>query len=132
KISVFNRGPEAAQIHLLPTLWYRNTWTWDQHETKPAMRRASGDSIQASHPQFGDYTLQCEGAAELLFTENESNAGRLWGEPNPAPFVKDAFHDYVIAGNKGAVNPAKSGTKAAAHYVLDVPAGQSKIVRLRL
>ena len=132
KISVFNRGPEAAQIHLLPTLWYRNTWAWDKSEPKPAMRQASENAIQASHPQFGDYTLQCEGASELLFTENETNAARLWRQPNPTPYVKDAFHEYVIAGNKDAVNPAKSGTKAAAHYVLDVPAGQSKVVRLRL
>ena len=76
--------------------------------------------------------LQCEGAAELLFTENETNAARLWGKPNPSPYVKDAFHEYVIAGKKDAVNPAKTGTKAAAHYVLDVPAGASKVVRLRL
>ena len=76
--------------------------------------------------------MQCEGAAELLFTENESNAGRLWGQPNPSPYVKDAFHEYVISGKREAVNPAKTGTKAAAHYVLNVPAGQSKVVRLRL
>ena len=76
--------------------------------------------------------MQCEGAAELLFTENETNASRLWGKPNPSPYVKDAFHRYVIAGEKDAVNPAHTGTKAAAHYVLDVPAGGSKVVRLRL
>ncbi|MFZ0707071.1 MAG: glucosidase [Candidatus Korobacteraceae bacterium] len=132
KISVFNRGPEAAQIHLLPTLWYRNVWSWDEHEPKPAVRQMGDNAIQASHPQFGEYTLQCDGATELLFTENETNAARLWGQPNPSPYVKDAFHEYVISGNKDAVNPAKSGTKAAAHYVLDVPAGQSKVVRLRL
>jgi hypothetical protein len=132
KISVFNRGPEAAQLHLLPTLWYRNTWSRDASEPKPAMRQLGDNAIQASHPEFGDYTLQCDGAAELLFTDNETNANRLWGQPNPAPYVKDAFHEYVIAGRKDAVNPAKSGTKAAAHYVLDVPAGQSKVVRLRL
>ncbi len=74
KISVFNRGPEAAQIHLLPTLWYRNTWSWDESEPKPAMRQMGDSAIQASHPQFGDYTLQCDGATELLFTENETNA----------------------------------------------------------
>ncbi len=132
KISVLNRGPEAAQIHLLPTLWYRNTWSWEESEPKPALRQMGDNAIQASHPQFGDYTLQCDGAAELLFTENETNASRLWGQPNPTPYVKDAFHEYVIAGKTDAVNPAKSGTKAAAHYVLDVPAGQAKVVRLRL
>ena len=103
-----------------------------RHEPKPAVRQMGDNAIQASHPQFGEYTLQCDGATELLFTENETNAARLWGQPNPSPYVKDAFHEYVISGNKDAVNPAKSGTKAAAHYVLDVPAGQSKVVRLRL
>ncbi len=132
KISVFNRGPEDAQIHVLPTLWYRNTWACDESEPKPVMRQMGDNAIQASHPEFGDYTLQCDGASELMFTENETNATRLWGQPNPTPFVKDAFHEYVIAGKTDAVNPAKSGTKAAAHYVLDVPAGQSKVVRLRL
>ena len=82
--------------------------------------------------QLGEYTLQCDGAPELLFTENESNAERLWGQPNPSPYVKDAFHRYVISGETDAVNPAKTGTKAAAHYVLEVPAGESKVVRLRL
>ena len=81
---------------------------------------------------LGDRTLQCEGAAELLFTENETNANRLWGQPNPSRYVKDAFHRYVIAGERDAVNPANSGTKAAAHYVLDASAGGSKVVRLRL
>jgi hypothetical protein len=132
RISVHNRGPEAAQIHLLPTLWFRNTWSWGDGEPKPGLRQLDGDKIQASHPQLGEYTLQCEGAAELLFTENETNASRLWGQPNPAPYVKDAFHEYAIAGKRDAVNPSKTGTKAAAHYVLDVPAGGSKVVRLRL
>ncbi len=86
----------------------------------------------ASHPKLGELTLQCEGAAELLFTENESNASRLWGQPNASPYVKDAFHRYVISGEKEAVNPAHDGTKAAAHYVLEVPAGGSSVVRLRL
>ena len=86
----------------------------------------------ASHPKLGELTLQCEGAAELLFTENESNANRLWGQPNASPYVKDAFHRYVISGEKDAVNPAHTGTKAAAHYVLEVPAGGSSVVRLRL
>ena len=132
RISVHNRGPEAAQIHLLPTLWFRNTWSWGDGEPKPVLRQIGNASIVASHPKLGERTLQCEGAAELLFTENETNASRLWGQPNPSPYVKDAFHRYVIAGEKDAVNPAQTGTKAAAHYVLDVPAGGSKVVRLRL
>ncbi len=132
RISVFNRGPEAAQIHVLPTLWFRNTWSWGDDDPKPVLTQVDGGRIHASHAKLGDYTLQCENATELLFTENESNAKRLWGQPNPSPYVKDAFHRYVISGESGAVNPAKAGTKAAAHYVLDVPAGGSKVVRLRL
>ena len=132
KISVHNRGPEAAEVHVLPTLWFRNTWTWEEGEPKPILVQVRDGTIHASHPKLADYTLQCEGVPELLFTENESNAGRLWGLPNPSPYVKDAFHEYVIAGKREAVNPAKTGTKAAAHYVLDVPAGGSKVVRLRL
>jgi hypothetical protein len=132
KISVHNRGPEAAQIHVLPTLWFRNTWSWEEGEPKPVIRQADTEAIRASHPQLGEYSLQCEGAGELLFTENESNNSRLWGQHNASPYVKDGFHEYVVAGNGNAVNPAKTGTKAAAHYVLDVPAGGSKVVRLRL
>jgi hypothetical protein len=132
RISVYNRGPEAAQIHLLPILWFRNTWSWGDKEPKPVLEEIDRATLRASHAKLGERTLQCDGAAELLFTENESNAGRLWGQPNSSPYVKNAFHRYLIGGEKEAVNPAKSGTKAAAHYVLDVPAGGSKIVRLRL
>ena len=132
KISVFNRGPEAAQVHVLPTLWFRNVWSWGDDDPKGILRQIDRQSISAAHPHLGEVTLQCEGATELLFTENESNANRLWSQPNPSPYVKDAFHNYVIAGEKGAVNPAKTGSKSAAHYILDVPAEGSKIVRLRL
>jgi hypothetical protein len=132
RISIHNRGPEAAQIHLLPTLWFRNTWSWGRGRSEPALGQISSSTIVASHPKLGEHRLECEGAAELLFTENESNANRLWGQPNSSPYVKDAFHRYLIAGEKQAVNPAKSGTKAAAHYVLQVPSGGSKVVRLRL
>jgi len=132
RISVHNRGPEAAQLHVLPTLWFRNTWSWGDDETKPVMSQAAENRIHASHSQLGIYTLQCEGAKELLFTENESNFRRLWGQANPTPYVKDAFHEYVISGASDAVNPSKTGTKAAAHYVLDVPARGSKVIRLRL
>ena len=131
-ISVHNRGPEAAQLHVLPTLWFRNTWFANPGEPKPALQALTSTDIRASVPELGQYTLQCEGASELLFTENDSNATRLWDQPNATPYVKDAFHEYVIAGNKEAVNPAHTGTKAAAHYLLDVPAGQAKVIRLRL
>ena len=131
RITVHNRGPESAPLHVLPTLWFRNTWSWEE-QPKPSLREAGPGVIQATHDALGDYWLQCEGAKELLFTENESNASRLWGQPNATPYVKDAFHEYVISGRREAVNPGKTGTKAAAHYVLDVPAGGSRTVRVRL
>ena len=131
-ITVHNRGPEAARLRLLPTLWFRNTWSWGVDDQKPSLREVKPGVIQASHHELGETWLYCDGAAELLFTENESNADRLWGQPSASPYVKDAFHTCLISGRGEAVNPAKVGTKAAAHYVLDVPAAGSQTVRLRL
>jgi hypothetical protein len=131
RVSVHNRGKEAARLQLLPTLWFRNTWSWGDEGPKPILREAGG-AIVASHPELGEYTLSCDGAPELLFTENESNAQRLWGQANPTPYVKDAFHRYVISGERDAVNPGKTGTKAAARYILEVPAGGHELVQLRL
>jgi hypothetical protein len=131
RISVHNRGPETAQIHLLPTLWFRNTWSWGEAGPKLGLTGCDG-GIGAEHSLLGKVTLECEAAGELLFTENESNAVRLWGQPNPSPYVKDAFHEYVIHGKREAVNPSRTGTKAAAHYVLDVPPNDARVVRLRL
>jgi hypothetical protein len=131
RVSVHNRGPEAAVMHLLPTLWFRNTWSWGDDTPKPMLGAVDG-SVVATHPELGNYTLSCDGKPQLLFTENESNAARLWGQPNPTPYVKDAFHRFVIAGEAGAVNPAKNGTKAAAYYRIKVPAGGSEVVCLRL
>ena len=135
RITVHNRGPEAARLRVLPTLWFRNTWTWawsDDDHRKPELREARPGAIRATHHEIGDYWLYCDRFPELLFTENESNAQLLWGEPNASPYVKDAFHRYIISGRSEVVNPAKTGTKAAAHYVLDVPGGGSQTVRLRL
>ena len=131
KITVHNRAPQAADLWLLPTLWFRNTWATGQ-TSKPSMRQIDGGRVLASHSILGDVSFNCEGCTELLFTENESNAKRLWGEENPIPYVKDAFHEYVISGNKDAVNPLRTGTKAAALYRLQIPAGGSQVVRLRL
>jgi hypothetical protein len=131
RVTVENRGKEAARLQLLPTLWFRNTWSWGDEGDKPVLREKGG-AIVASHPELGDYTLSCGGAPELLFTENETNVQKLWGQPNATPYVKDAFHRYVVSGEKGAVNPAKTGTKAAARYLLDVPPGGSQSVQLRL
>ncbi len=141
RITVANRGLQAATLHLLPTLWFRNTWSWEPSaaagEGKPTLRAAGTDAIAAEHPTLERFRLAAEtqaaGAAPtLLFTENESNAQSLWGAPNRGPYVKDAFHDYVIGNRAAAVNPARVGTKAAFHYVLAVPARGTLTVRLRL
>jgi hypothetical protein len=131
RISVHNRGPEASQLHVLPTLWFRNTWSWEASVAKPSLR-ANGNAIRAAHNELGEHLLLCDGNPELLFTENDSNCQRLWGQPNASPYVKDAFHRVVVGGDRAAVNPEKTGTKAAAHYLLDVPAGGHRIVQLRL
>ncbi len=132
RVTVHNRGPEAARLRLLPTLWFRNTWSWGEDDRRPSLREVAPGAIQASHHDLGDTWLYCDGGPELLFTENESNAQHLWGRPNASPYVKDAFHTVLIEGRGDAVNPARTGTKAAAHYILDVPGGGSQTVRLRL
>ncbi len=136
RITVANRGPDDATLEVLPTLWFRNTWSWTENATRPVIAAGPGDGglaqIIAEHRSLGEYRLCCEGAPELLFTGNETNTERLFGVPNVEPFVKDAFHDYVIDGRATAVNPARRGTKAAARYRLAVPAGGERVVRLRL
>jgi hypothetical protein len=132
RITVHNRGAETARLRVLPTLWFRNTWSWGEDNRKPSLRESGAGVIEATEDELGNYWLHCDGAPELLFTENESNAQRLWNQPNSSPYVKDAFHAYVISGKTDAVNSAKTGTKGAAHYFLEVPAGGSKAVRLRL
>jgi len=137
RITAWNRGPETAPLHLLPTLWFRNTWSWDRGAEHPKLTRghsSHGEAvIQAEHPALPHpYRLACDGAPDLLFTENETNSQRLYGSPNGHGFVKDAFHQYLVHGERAAVNPAKAGTKVAAHYALQVPSGQSVWVRLRL
>jgi hypothetical protein len=132
RITVHNRGPESARLRVLPTLWFRNTWSWRVDDRKPTLREATNGLVEATHHDLGTYWLHCDGAPELLFTENESNNQRLWNQPNASPFVKDAFHSYVVSGRRDAVNPDRQGTKVAAHYALDVPAGGSQTIRLRL
>jgi hypothetical protein len=136
RITATNRGPDPAPIHLLPTLWFRNTWSWDPGAKRPRLARAAeagAAAVIAEHPEMdGLYRLSCEGEPELLFTENESNFRKLYGGDNPSPYVKDAFHERVIHGNRDAVNPAGEGTKAAAHYRLVLEPGASAVVRLRL
>ena len=137
KISVSNRGPEAATLHLLPTLWFRNTWSWDVGVHRPRLRgtdRPDGTKvITVENPALpGAYRLFVENASTVLYTENETNRRRLYGTENSDLYVKDAFHDYVVHGKKNAVNPVHEGTKAAPHFVLEVPAGHTAVVRLRL
>jgi hypothetical protein len=136
RITVANRGPETATIHLLPTLWFRNTWSWWPEVEKPRLAAAKGTSgasiVAASHQELGDRWLYCDGAPPLLFTENDTNTERLLDRPNASPYVKDAFHAFVVHGTTDAVNPEAVGTKAAAHYRLEVGAGQSVTVRLCL
>jgi hypothetical protein len=141
RITVVNRGPEPARLHLLPTLWFRNTWSWGRtgegYWPRPTLRRAGPGLLEAHHASLGRYVLEAAsgpgGAVpELLFTENETNTERLFGVANSVPWVKDAFHRYVVGGESDAVNPDGSGTRAAAHYVLDLPPGGQATVRLRL
>ena len=132
EITVCNRGPEAATLHVLPTLWFRNTWSWGNGATRPSLRRTAQGVIAATHPVLGERFFSCDGAEALLFTENETNTERLSGTPNRTPYVKDAFDNYLVHGRRDAVNPEQAGTKAAAHYPLTVGAGQSATLRLRL
>jgi len=133
-ITVHNRGPEPAAIHLLPTLWFRNRWSWGEDCPRPSLESIAAPSavVRAVEADLGEFYLHCDGKPSLLFTENETNAKRLFGSENCTPFVKDGINGYLIHGETNAVNPALKGTKAAAHYHLTVAAGKSEVVRLRL
>jgi len=136
RITAHNRGPEPAELYLLPTLWFRNTWCWTGGPRRPQLTQINGVKeaavIEAVHDQYGRRWLLCEGTPELLFTENETNATRLYGAENPTRFVKDGINDYVVNGDRRAVNPAQVGTKAAAYYRLEMASGESATLRLRL
>ena len=136
QITVHNRGPEAAEIHLLPTLWFRNQWSWQGPTDRPHLEQvggmAAGPAIEAVHPRLGTRYLYCEGEVPVLFTENETNTQRIFGVANCTPYVKDSINDCIVHGQTGAVNPECKGTKAAPHYQLTIKPGQSQVVRLRL
>ena len=143
KITVTNRGPEAANCYVLPTLWFRNTWSWGYEKGpmgdvpgKPRLSQiedaAGNAAVEARHPAAGNYYLYAEKAESLLFTDNETDSARIGGSSNGNPYVKDAFHRYLINGEKEAINPAREGTKVAALYSGDIAAGQSRVLRLRL
>jgi hypothetical protein len=135
QITAWNRGPEAAPLHVLPTLWFRNTWSWGP-AGKPNLAQAACPNgtraIAASHSDLGEYFLYCEGNVPVLFTENETNNQLLFGTANAGPYVKDGFHGYLIRGDQDAVNPAQAGTKAAPHYTTTVQPGKAATIRLRL
>jgi hypothetical protein len=135
RITVANRGPEAAAIHVLPTLWFRNTWSWKQRGGKPSLqgsRAGSASVVSATHAELGEYRLYCADAPELLFTENETNSERVFGTPNASPYVKDGIENYILRGIRGAVNPLQTGTKASAHYLVTIGGGSSVSIDLRL
>ncbi len=146
RISATNRGPETAPLHLLPTLWFRNTWTWGYDDRRPELTTielneqgqvgstpsSSTRLVRAAHHELGEYWLACEGVPELLYTENESNAQRLWGVENRAPFVKDGINDTVVNRAEGRLNPQGVGTKVAVHYPLVIVPDETKTVLLRL
>ncbi|HEY0320345.1 MAG TPA: hypothetical protein VGC66_05180 [Pyrinomonadaceae bacterium] len=135
QINVTNRGAEPSEIHVLPTIWFRNTWVWNGEKAKPVLRRgdAAKESavVEALHEKYGLRKLYCEGTPELLFTENETNVRRLFNTTNRSPYVKDGINDYVVSGAVDAVNPEQVGTKAAAHYRLTIAPGETATVRLR-
>jgi len=136
QVTAVNRGPEAAPLDLLPTLWFRNTWAWGSDERRPRLRAADpvagGLAVEATHPTYGRRWLLCGGVPALLFTENETNARRLWGVDNPTAYVKDGIHDAVVDGRTDAVNPDGHGTKVAARYRAQLGPGEALTVRLRL
>ena len=136
QINVCNRGPEVAAVHVLPTLWFRNLWSWWPDSPRPSLMEATTQAgvhvVAASEAEIGDYFLYCEAKPPLLFTENETNNKRLFGASNATPYVKDGINDFVVAGKQDTVNPRQTGTKMAAHYTLDVGPGRTEVVRLRL
>ena len=142
RITVHNHGPAAAPLHVLPTLWFRNTWSWGRDEVRPGLsevRRGLHNAsegelpgVHASHATLGEFTLGCPGADELLFTHNETNREALWGAPNPVAHTKDAFHRHIVDGERGAVDPGKVGTKAAAVYRMMLGPGESRVIDVRL
>lgn len=136
QISVHNRGPEPAEVHVLPTLWFRNEWSWSAGTNRPVLQQVEGTSaygaIAANHPKLGDRYLYCEGTMPLLFTENETNTQRIFGVPNRTPHVKDSINSYLVQGQQDAVNPERKGTKASPHYRLTISPGGCQVVRLRL
>jgi len=136
RLTAWNRGPEPARLHLLPTIWFRNRWSWGDYDDSPDASEIAGPGgtalIELTEFHYGKRWLLVEGSPELLFTENETNMERLFQTKSRTPYVKDAFHRYLIQGERAAVNPAKRGTKAAAHYWAEIAPGEHWEIRMRL
>jgi mannosylglycerate hydrolase MGH1-like protein/glycosyl hydrolase family 63 len=136
RVTAWNRGPDVARLHLLPTLWFRNRWGWGEGYDKPTVSRVQGlggaELFAIDEFHYGKRWLLAEGTPEPLFTDNETNMERLFNTQNNSPYVKDAFHRYLIQGERTAVNPAMTGTKGAAHYAAEIAPGKSATIRLRL
>ncbi len=132
EITVTNRGPEAATLHVLPTIWFRNVWSWGGEMVRPSLRQADADSVAAAHPVLGARRFHADRAPEWLFTENDTNAERFGHGPNLTPYVKDGINNYVVLERQRAVNPSRTGTKAAAHYSFTLAPGASQVIRARL
>ena len=136
QISIHNRGPEAAELHVLPTLWFRNWWSWNGITDRPVVKFVSSQpemkQVEAIDSILGSWNFYCKGSPDLLFTENETNSRRLYDIPNRTPYVKDAFNSYLVHGQKDAINPAMTGTKVSACYKVLLEPLQSMVVQLRL
>ncbi len=137
-VTAHNRGPDTAELHLLPQLWFRNSWSWSDRAASgdrvpiPSLVQSNPDRIEVNAPRLGQYHFYVDGSPTLLFTENDTNPQRCWGLKTNGGHYKDAFHEHVVNGNRAAANPQQVGTKAAAHYKLSIAAGQSAQVRVRL
>jgi len=136
RLTIANRGPDEAMVHVLPTLWFRNTWSWGRtgegYWPRPRIARTGGGTALCEHASLGRFVFAAENSPDLLFTDNETNTDRLFGAPSELPWVKDAFHEYVVHERGDAVNPQAIGTKMAAHYRSTIPAGGQVVLRMRL
>ncbi|GAB3638798.1 glucosidase [Hymenobacter arcticus] len=132
RITAHNRGPEAAMLHVLPQLWFRNTWAWGYDDRRPELTAPRSNVVRAQHATLGEYQLYCDQEAELLFCDNETNTKLAAELPKEGVYFKDGINDYLVAGQPGAVNPAQRGTKAAVHYALTIAPGEAQVVRVRL
>ncbi len=130
QITLTNHGPEPAEIHVLPTVWFRNTWSWNGG-SKPELHELDAQTIELNHHMYGKRYLYAENSGELLFTENETNTQRFYGSKNGTAYAKDGINDYIVHSRKDAVNPEQKGTKASAHYVKTIPGKESMTFRLR-